>query len=248
MRGREGFKVIDADWDYLIVLDACRFDVFKEVNNIEGVLKPKRSLGSVTTDWVKNNFRGNSEEIIYISGNPFVSDHEFDGFRASDHFSKVVNVWKTDWDKDLETIPPEKITEAALREVERNPNKRMIIHYMQPHGPWIGDTNLSCKEQVKSNRSTINPFNNDEYFSLVKRVREELVFGGLSLKKFKRAYRDNLIHVLDDIEKLINSLDGKVVVTSDHGTLHGEWGLYFHSRFIRFKQLIVVPWLEVDRN
>ena len=36
------------NWNYAIVLDACRYDIFKEVNKIKGTLQKKYSNGSAT--------------------------------------------------------------------------------------------------------------------------------------------------------------------------------------------------------
>jgi len=36
VRGRTGIEVMAADWDTLVVLDACRYDLFTEINDIEG--------------------------------------------------------------------------------------------------------------------------------------------------------------------------------------------------------------------
>ena len=41
-----GIDIIDQDWDNLIILDACRYDYFKEMNTIDGELRPVLSQGS----------------------------------------------------------------------------------------------------------------------------------------------------------------------------------------------------------
>ena len=35
IRIRKGVKVLDEEWDYLIVLDACRYDYFEKYNFID---------------------------------------------------------------------------------------------------------------------------------------------------------------------------------------------------------------------
>ena len=52
-------KVMEEEWDYLIVLDACRYDYFEQMYREffnAGVLLKKISLGSGTSDWLRNNF------------------------------------------------------------------------------------------------------------------------------------------------------------------------------------------------
>lgn len=70
---RSSLKVVDEDWKYLIVLDACRYDIFKKVNTIPGNLSKKYSAGTHTVEWLKNNFMEKHEDIAYISANPQVS-------------------------------------------------------------------------------------------------------------------------------------------------------------------------------
>jgi len=57
---------------------------------------------------------------------------------ASDHISDIHDVWKTGWDDDLGTVPPESLAEAYrnnLDAVERA--DRTVLHYMQPHAPYL---------------------------------------------------------------------------------------------------------------
>ncbi|MFX0073197.1 MAG: hypothetical protein ACFFAO_19130, partial [Candidatus Hermodarchaeota archaeon] len=47
-------KVMDEDWDYLIILDACRYDAFCEYIGFE--VDYIISYGSSTTEWCIHNF------------------------------------------------------------------------------------------------------------------------------------------------------------------------------------------------
>lgn len=56
-------------------------------------------------------------------------------------------------------------------------------------------------------------------------------------------YKSNMEWVLDKIEQdLIEDLEGKVVITSDHGNLLGENGFYGHDPGGRSRPLRKVPW------
>jgi hypothetical protein len=48
LKGNKGIYVIDEDWDNLIVLDACRYDLFCEVSGLNAEMKISR--GSCTGD------------------------------------------------------------------------------------------------------------------------------------------------------------------------------------------------------
>lgn len=66
------------------------------------------------------------------------------------------------------------------------------------------------------------------------------------------AYRSNLELVMEPVWRLVESLDGKTVVTSDHGNLIGERGwpvpmrLYGHPTGVRLPGLVRVPWATVE--
>jgi hypothetical protein len=61
-------------------------------------------------------------------------------------------------------------------------------------------------------------------------------------------YRENLRIVLDYIEEFIESVDGKSVVTADHGELLGDSKLqrYGHPEGVYLPELRIVPWLSVE--
>ncbi|WP_152419375.1 hypothetical protein [Halobiforma nitratireducens] len=65
-----GVDVMDKDWDNLILLDACRHDVFKEVNDISGDLQSVVSKGSTSYEFMKENFSGKElHDTVYVTGN-----------------------------------------------------------------------------------------------------------------------------------------------------------------------------------
>jgi hypothetical protein len=149
----------------------------------------------------------------------------------------VENVWKYGWDKRLDTVPPHEITQAALRMLRQYPDKRLIIHYIQPHGPWIGKT------QVVENSTN----GNGQWLGQVKTwqmVRE----GRIDLKLLRQAALDNLELVLAEVEKLAPELSGKVVISADHGEAFGEKWVYSHPPGVYIKELVEVPWLVIDKG
>jgi len=135
-------KIIEERWDFLIVLDACRYDYFKDVYEkyFSGELKKGISLGSTTSEWLEKSFPGNYKNIIYISGNPIInSSLKIEGFDAKSHFYKVVDVWNFGWNEELGTVLPDKINKAALDYISKFHKKKFIVHYLQPHEPYISE-------------------------------------------------------------------------------------------------------------
>lgn len=225
-----GVDVYSEEWDNLIVLDACRYDLFTEVNSLPGVLEDRTSRGSATLEWLQNNFQGRRmHDTVYVSANGYLEkitnreDTEF-------HYSKVLH---EAWDESISNVPPEPTEQAARRADNRFPNKRLIIHYLPPHYPFISGPKM--ESDVLEDRG------NDFW--------DEFRTRGYDEKKVWTAYRASLKRVLSSVRQLLDEFQGRTVVTSDHGNMIGErakpiphrdWG---HPRGLRTDELVRVPWL-----
>jgi len=131
---------IDEKWDLLIVLDACRYDYFHSLCNrfFTGSLRKYISPGSCTIDWCMKFFLNYYSDIIYISGNPFINSKiSIKGFNAKKCFFKIVDVWNSGWDYNLGTVPPSEINKHFFDMFRKFPDKRYILHYLQPHAPYL---------------------------------------------------------------------------------------------------------------
>ena len=133
-------SVMEEGWDHLIILDACRYDYFSKVyrDYLRGKLKKAISLGSDTVEWCKKSFRKRYNDVVYISANPIVNSKvEVEGFTARKHFHRVVDVWDRGWDEKLGTVHPKEVNKATQKLKDDYPHKRFIIHYLQPHYPYL---------------------------------------------------------------------------------------------------------------
>ncbi|MFW9828928.1 MAG: hypothetical protein ACFFEY_15165 [Candidatus Thorarchaeota archaeon] len=135
-RKNNGFFLFSEKWDNLIILDACRYDTFEEQfkkNDMEGNLDKKISRGCHTISFLLENFKKSKyEDIVYITANPHVD------LLIKDKFFKVISVWKDGWSEKEHTVLPETIYEYTLDAIAKFPEKKKIIHFMQPHFPYIG--------------------------------------------------------------------------------------------------------------
>jgi hypothetical protein len=89
-------------WDYLIILDACRYDCFEEVweNYFKGSLEKRIAAGSSTKEWRDRSFPGCYDDVLYVSANPFVNSlAAVKGFAGTEHFCKVYDLWRENWDQ-----------------------------------------------------------------------------------------------------------------------------------------------------
>ncbi len=247
IRKNTGFVVMDEQWDCLIILDACRYDYFEREYSkfLQGDLQKRRSRGSSTSDWLLKNFTGSYSDTVYVSGNPHCSDRTINGFLGMDHFHAIEHVWKYAWDEKIDSIHPEAMVRAALDVKSRYPGKRMIVHLLQPHGPWIGDTRISMSE---INSGPAQQSGVDGKWVADKQVWEKVRQGTFDVDLLKRAYTDNLVMVLRCVRDFIDKLDGKIVVSADHGEAFGDRLVVEHPSGIYCDELVEVPWLIIQKE
>ena len=134
-------RVMDEEWDHLIVLDGCRYDYFSRLHGVhmDGKLERALSVGSNTEEWRDNSFPEEYEDVVYVSANPYINSRiEVGGFSGSEHFLDVMDVWDWGWDLTLGTVHPDAVNHAAREALMQYPGERLIIHYLQPHCPYIG--------------------------------------------------------------------------------------------------------------
>lgn len=141
---KEQKKLIkNSKWNCLVVLDACRYDFFKDVYDdyLDGFLRKVISPGSGTPEWLKKNFNNKDfTDVVYVSGNPFINSKGLEiveNFNGMDNFYKIIDVWDGSWDDSLKTVPPAAIGKALRMARAQYPNRRLISHFMQPHYPYL---------------------------------------------------------------------------------------------------------------
>lgn len=229
-----GVNVVDKDWDYLILLDACRYDIFAQENWLEGQLEKVTSQGSTSIEFLNKNFTDYYDDIVYISANGFVNPLDIEDsnyarkpFNSDEHFHDVIPLFMDDDAQEKGVTKPEAVTAAAIEADKEYPHKRKIIHYMQPHTPFIGEYQLTDEEA---------------------KHHEDLLSKGNSWEEIEKAYRSNLRRVLESVEELLEHIDGRIVITADHGEALGEWGLSMHPHSIYIKELVEVPWFVINQG
>jgi len=239
-----GIDVIDEDWDTLILLDACRLDDFESVNHIRGDLSSRISRGVDSYQFISENFVNRRlHDTVYVTANPHVS------LLNGDEFHAVITDPLDDWDGELGCVRPESVTKAATDAHRQFPNKRIIVHYMQPHDPPLGSTG-----QLLRNNHQVLGMNHSDSSQVGDRVMPLVAKGVISTATARQAYRETLSIVLEEVKSLAEVVDGKVVVSADHGEHFGEKPytilppLYEHYKNPRTVELCKVPWLILDSS
>jgi hypothetical protein len=242
----DAVDVMDEEWDNLFILDACRYDVFERHHEFPGTLQKRRSGGSHSVDFIRHNFVGREcHDTVYVTGNPFA-------VLATGVFYATVNLFDDAWDEELLTVPPEPVVEAAIEANDRHPDKRLIVHFMQPHYPFIGERGRRIDSGGVTGHvaeADVETKTERTYSS----VWEKLDLGQCDVpsETVWEAYLENFRLVAGSAATLADHLDGKTVITADHGNLFGERlspipvRKYGHPKRIRHPALIDVPWHEL---
>lgn len=260
-----GMNVFEQNWDILVLLDTCRTDALKEVEGEYEFLNDIKeiwSVGSTSKEWVEQTFTEKyADEIAntaYVTGNPFSntllnererseygSTHDtwLDNSKFANRFIKDTAVdgsslghleplWGTTGpDAPFEESQhPKQLTDYTIKAFRTGDYERVISHYMQPHSPYFASSNRYSKLMQHEKAP----------FRVLKNGGKE------EKEKVWEAYLDNLRYALDYIQVLIENVDGKVVISADHGELLGDHRMYYHMPGNPHPKLKKVPWVEVE--
>jgi hypothetical protein len=267
--------LVDSEWDFLIVLDACRFDVFEEVyqDYFSGDLSKKMSKGSATDEWLLENFSGKKLDLTYITANPKINrSNSVSGncWNPSESFGRIVEVWKHKWDAEKGTVLPEDMADSIIP--YSNSEERVIAHFIQPHAPFLGyEDKTSSIGELEKNESgklfqllielgarfeklvgkkaswQIRRFLGMKPINPFEQIWREYKAGEISEDEILDLYKHNLERALESISKIVDDLEGKIVITSDHGESLGEKDVWGHRLESNLPVLREVPWLEIEQ-
>jgi hypothetical protein len=248
--------VMAQDWDYLLILDACRYDVFKEINWINGKLDAVISAGSHSEEFFEVNFAGRSfYDTVYVTANAFGARIGDGVFHDLIYTGGEIDEDFVGWHSVSERMEAETIYNKTLDAIEQYPNKRIISHFMQPHTPYFGDKAEKIRERVEKDGLIVRSRQSEkvEKYSLddenvVVSLKEAAEKGYITHSEIKELYIKNLRIVLEYIESLVEKLDGKIVITADHGEFLGENGKLGHPKYTYSEVVRKVPWLVIESD
>lgn len=248
-----GTNVYDADWDLLIVLDACRVDTLCEVADeyefIDDV-ESRWSVGSQSAEWLANTFTSAHETAIagttYVSANGYSDSVLVDGTVPPANNTIPVdlsswsvvreptldahlNVWMRNHDDRYGTVPPRVVSDHVIEAGRSGDPDRLVAHYIQPHLPYTATAYREGRDATEIER----------------RGYELLERGQVSRKEVYGSYMETLRWVLDDVQELLENVDAEqVLITADHGEAFGEWKAYGHPEGFPHPAVRKVPWVE----
>lgn len=258
----------------LILLDACRYDIFTQQADeyLEGDHANTHSIAGKTAFYLNRMWvREEMYDLTYVSANPQISDRaqRLRGldYRPSEHIRTIVDVWADYWDLETGTVPPEPVTKVTLDQL-REGREKLVVHYMQPHSPFIGgDTPLHARNLDASDpriadaieekghwRETAEPgkplaSHEENRIRPTDHLHELYDEGLIGRRDLRYAYRANLNRALEAVRDLVVRIDPSipVVVSADHGEMLDDVpdrGFGHPDEFHRAVR--EVPWFRVD--
>jgi hypothetical protein len=234
----------------LVVLDACRYDVFADVApeylSFDS-LEPVRSAGHNTFEYVSRCWPDTYEDVEYVSAaTPVNSDSReayeeetlaslYGGYVPAEHIPNIRDVWRESWDESIGITPPSAVTDAAVEADGR----RVVAHYFQPHAPYIGRQSLLGHVEGADARPNEGEPVDAPVWSRAKA-------GDVSRSELRAAYESNLRRALREVRRLVAETDvDRIAVVGDHGEALGEYGIFGHPS-IEHPYIRTVPWGVVD--
>ena len=216
--------LMEEEWDIAIILDACRYDTFKEVYRkyLPEERLEKRVGANETIEWLYKNFpKKHYPDVVYVSGHPGINSLgvSWGRFNAKKKFYKVYDAWLDGWDEKIGTTRPEAVREIALKAIRGNSEKRIIIHFMQPHAPYRKATfNYKLLHKRSKLRKKIGML--IDYFEVIrfsywsirrnilkiKEPMEAFYIKKYSVEQIKEFYEDNLRWVLNEAKRIIEKI------------------------------------------
>jgi hypothetical protein len=222
------------------------------------------SRGSSSPEWAQNTFIEDDRDLSdlhYVTGNALTSlvaggidekeIYRSEGTGADkemieryiengdEPFKTSHEVWLNQYDyedsMDVFFINPDVVTKKAT-EVIQDSDDRVIVHYMQPHEPFI-----EAEERYDS-----WPYVKD--YDMFNMSDED--YNGLM-----NAYEKNHRYILDKVKLLLSNIDNEldVVMTSDHANIYGQLlGINYafgHPQYVWFNRNVrKVPYMKVDQS
>lgn len=257
----------DPEWDVCLVLDATRYDLWREVVGVKGKhptditywkdylaanTEARYSVGSASIHWIQETFsedhRAEWENAAYVTANPFsgkepdrMPELDNDVYPLEDrNLCYLDEVWQDAWpmSDELPTVDPAVLTDRAFWAYQNTGCDRLVVHYMQPHIPF------------KKRPEWFGDWGGTKHFGepggegkdTWLKVRDN----ELPKDEVWNAYAANLEWVLREVRRWYAETDARILITADHGNAIGEFGQYSHPPFSANPYLRKVPWTIIE--
>lgn len=232
-----GQKPLDVDWDVLLVLDACRADLFQEFAPRHELFTHFDLMGSAyscassSPEWFEKGFQeapdSSVSDVVYVTQNAHFENVD------RERFYDTLPLHRVETDNKTGLLSPSEVTDAALSFYADKDADRFVVHYMPPHAPF----------QYANREYEIG---NVPWAGSSQGAWWGLQTGDFDREQVWQDYGENLLGVLDEVQRIVKHVTGDVIITSDHGNAMGELGLYAHPAYVPAPAVKSVPWVELE--
>ena len=232
-----GQNLLLDDWDILIILDACRYDLFlqaidghsveSEINSTDYIY----SCASTSKEFMNKCYSTSPNDLLSEIHLITANGWENECVDTSKFFA-IEEIWRHHHDDSIGNTPPQPVTDAAIKAQRNSAANRFIIHYLQPHAPFV-----HCAGKYNSMNKTHGEGNSQN-------IWEGLQEGRFEKNEIWKDYVTNLELVLGEVEILLDNLDGDVLISADHANAMGEFGIYGHPAYVPVPPLKRVPYVR----
>lgn len=128
--------------------------------------------------------------------------------------------------------PPRYVTDRAISVARHSEYDRLILHYMQPHAPYLAEARRKGRDPYEYEKQP---------FKYLRRTGDR--------ESVWNAYLGELRYVLDDVALLLRNIDAnQVVISADHGEAFGEYGVFNHHTGSLHPNIRFVPWVRTSAS
>lgn len=196
--------------------------------------EPVFSIASTSTEWMDVTF--DEKYSDEITGTAYISANSYSRQLDDSRFGIVDHAWQDHWDDDVGTIRAEPVTDHGITAARSGEFDRVILHYMQPHFPFIGGEQFG---HLGRSAFDLGSGQGRNVWRMIER-------GKVDNESAVNAYYDNLRYVFESVNTVLENVNGQVVVSGDHGNALGEWNMWGHRANVPFRAVREVPWDEWD--
>jgi len=237
-------ELFDGDDEvWMLFMDSGRYDIFDQLvwDYFDGRLQRTWNGGvGYTGDWADRNLRYDFgdrgllsqfplrylEGVDYDGQDYFCMAPEISDEQAVEQRLAALGYTQNTLDRTFSTSPFD--VNTVVRDEQSDINGG-VIRYLKPHAPFEG-----LDELTSQSTKTVE-------------TQAALDSGELSHRELTDAYVSTYETAFEAAAELVPDIDGKVILTSDHGTCL-TCGQLFHGRQLeKHDHLTVMPWFEVDR-
>jgi len=242
---------LKGNWGTLLILDACRYDVFAKVVaevGLPGELECVDTEVIGTAAWYQRHWQGvaQSTDIYAIIANPW-------GLRRRFKFRQIIRAW--DHGADCTQVDPDRTMDYYRRFAA---GERAMIHFIPPHQPFIGPKGEALYKAMGIDVAKLGGANidNAKEFKLVARLMKRLELYGAAghWPEIREAYRGTVELMVHKITDWLPEFRPPVIISADHGEVLGDGGIsrggfghcHNNPKVIWIQRL--VPWFECGED